>query len=95
MKSIKLHLIVLVIIVIAELIGNIVINVGIGKIVLLPMMYALIMGVLTAPKFTKISGEKEFMLPADFWASLLCFSWRATAHLSDRHCRKSLQRLLP
>lgn len=31
MKSIKLHLIVLVIIVIAELIGNIVINVGIGK----------------------------------------------------------------
>ena len=59
MKSIKLHLIVLVIIVIAELIGNIVINVGIGKIVLLPMMYALIMGVLTAPKFTKISGEKE------------------------------------
>ena len=38
MKSIKLHLIVLVIIVIAELIGNIVINVGIGKIVLLPMM---------------------------------------------------------
>lgn len=59
MKSIKLHLIVLVIIVIAELIGNIVINVGIGKIVLLPMMYALIMGGLTAPKFTKISGEKE------------------------------------
>ena len=81
MKSIKLHLIVLVIIVIAELIGNIVINVGIGKIVLLPMMYALIMGV--------------FMLPADFWASLLCFSWRATARLSDRHCRKSLPRLPP
>ena len=59
MKSIKLHLIVLVLVVIAELIGNIVFNVGIGKIVLLPMMYALIMGVLTAPKFTKISGEKE------------------------------------
>ena len=92
MKSIKLHLIVLVIIVIAELIGNIVINVGIGKIVLLPMMYALIMGVLTAPKFTK---KRKFMLPADFWASLLCFSWRATARLSDRHCRKSLPRLPP
>ena len=51
MKNIKLHLIVLVLVVISELIGNITIGVGIGKIVLLPMMYALIMGVFTAPRF--------------------------------------------
>lgn len=59
MKDIKLHLIVLVLVVIAELIGNISISVGVGKIVLLPMMYALVLGVLTAPRFTKISGDKE------------------------------------
>lgn len=59
MKNLKLHLIVLIIIVISEYIGNISISVGIGKIVLLPMMYALIMGVLTAPRFTKISSDKE------------------------------------
>ena len=59
MKNIKLHLIVLVLVVISELVGNITIGVGIGKIVLLPMMYALIMGVFTAPRFTKISSEKE------------------------------------
>ncbi len=59
MKNIKLHVIVLVLVIVSELIGNIVFNVGIGKIVLLPMMYALIMGVFTAPRFTKISSEKE------------------------------------
>ena len=59
MKNIKLHLIVLALVVISEFIGNITIGVGIGKIVLLPMMYALIMGVFTAPRFTKISSEKE------------------------------------
>ena len=62
MKNLRLHLTVLVLIVIAELIGNIVITVGIGKIVLLPMMYALIMGVLTAPRFTKISTNKEIQV---------------------------------
>ena len=61
MKNLKLHLIVLIIIVISEYIGNISISVGIGKIVLLPMMYALIMGVLTAPRFTKISSDKEYL----------------------------------
>lgn len=59
MKDIKLHIIALVLVVVAEFIGNISISVGIGKIVLLPMMYALILGVLTAPRFTKISGDKE------------------------------------
>ncbi len=59
MKDVKVHFIVLVLVVIAELIGNITFNVGIGKIVLLPMMYALIMGVFTAPRFTKISSDHD------------------------------------
>lgn len=59
MKDLKLHLIVAALVIVAELIGNISISVGIGKIVLLPMMYALVLGVLTAPRFTKISGDKE------------------------------------
>ena len=59
MKDFRLHLIVLVLIVIAEKIGNISFKVGVGTIVLLPMMYALLMGVATAPRFTKISTEKN------------------------------------
>ncbi len=59
MKDFRLHLIVLILIVVAEKIGNISITVGVGKIVLLPMMYALLMGVATAPRFTKISTEKN------------------------------------
>ena len=62
MKNIKVHLIVLVLVVAAELIGNITINVGIGKIVLLPMMYALIFGVFTAPRFTKIANNKDIQI---------------------------------
>lgn len=62
MKNLRLHLTVLILIVVAEFIGSIVITVGIGKIVLLPMMYALIMGILTAPRFTKISTDKEIQV---------------------------------
>ena len=62
MKNLRLHLTVLILIVVAEFVGNIVITVGIGKIVLLPMMYALIMGILTAPRFTKISTDKEIQV---------------------------------
>lgn len=62
MKNLRLHLTVFILIVVAEFIGNIVITVGIGKIVLLPMMYALIMGILTAPRFTKISTDKEIQV---------------------------------
>ncbi len=62
MKNLRLHLTVLILIVVAEFIGNIVITVGIGKIVLLPMMYALVMGILTAPRFTKISTDKEIQV---------------------------------
>ncbi|MFC2336441.1 MAG: DUF3100 domain-containing protein [Negativicutes bacterium] len=59
MKNLRLHITVLILVVIAERIGNIAITIGVGKIVLLPMMYALLMGILTAPRFTKISTDKE------------------------------------
>ncbi len=59
MKDLRLHITVLVLVIVSEFIGTYVFNVGIGKIVLLPMMYALILGVLTAPRFTKISTDKE------------------------------------
>lgn len=59
MKDIRLHVTVLVLCVISELIGSKSFAIGVGKIVLLPMFYALIMGVLTAPRFLKISGTKE------------------------------------
>lgn len=61
MKNIKLHLIALVIVIIAELIGKHSFDIGIGKIVLLPMLFALIIGVLTTTKFLKISSEKEMV----------------------------------
>ncbi|MBU1001719.1 MAG: DUF3100 domain-containing protein [Proteobacteria bacterium] len=58
-KNVKLHLIVLGMIVAAELIGIIAFKVGPGKLVLLPMFYAMFMGIFMGPKFTKIFNEKE------------------------------------
>jgi hypothetical protein len=59
MKNIKLHLLVLGLVVISEFIGIISIPVGIGTIVLLPMLFAMILGVLLTPKFFKVAKEKE------------------------------------
>jgi len=59
MKNIKLHILVLILVVVSELIGTIRIPVGIGNIVLLPMLYAMILGVLMTPKFLKVAKEKE------------------------------------
>lgn len=59
MKNIKLHLLVLVLVVIAEFIGVKNIPIGIGTIVLLPMLYAMIFGLLTTPKFLNIAKKKE------------------------------------
>ena len=41
MKNIKVHAIVLALIIIAEMIGNVSFKIGVGTIVLLPMLYAL------------------------------------------------------
>lgn len=61
MKNIKLHIIVLMLIVIAELIGAHSFSLGAGKVVLLPMLFALILGILTTPKFLNISHKKEML----------------------------------
>lgn len=53
-RYLKLHLIVLVLVVIAELIGTKNYKLGPGTLVLLPMLYALLLGLLTGPKFLKI-----------------------------------------
>lgn len=59
MKNYKLHIIALVVVLVAELIGKHTFDIGIGTIVLLPMLFALVIGVLTTPKFLKIAKEKE------------------------------------
>lgn len=59
MKNVKLHLLVLGLVVISEFIGVLKIPVGIGAIVLLPMLYAMIFGVLLTPKFLNVAKEKE------------------------------------
>ena len=50
MKNFKLHAIVLGLIVIAEMIGVHSFKVGVGTIVLLPMLFALLLGVLITHK---------------------------------------------
>ncbi len=59
MKNFKLHFIVLCLVIISEYIGIVKFNLGKGVIALFPMLYAMIFGVLTSPKFTKISNEKD------------------------------------
>ena len=71
MKNFKLHAIVLVLIIIAEMIGVHSFKVGVGTIVLLPMLFALLLGVLTTPKFLKISGKAEMLDASSLLDSLL------------------------
>lgn len=59
MKNVKLHLIALALVAVSELIGVISFKVGVGQIVLLPMLYAMVIGVLLTPKFFNIAKEKE------------------------------------
>ena len=59
MKNVKLHVIVLIIVVIAELIGTKRIPLPVGVIVLLPMLFAMIMGLITTLKPIGISKPKE------------------------------------
>ena len=61
MKNIKLHAIILALIIISELIGTHTLKLGIGRIVLLPMLYALLLGILTTPKFLNLSKKKEML----------------------------------
>ncbi len=59
MKNIKLHVVVLILIAVAEFIGAKSFKVGPGTIVLVPMLYALIMGMLTTPRFLNIMKKKD------------------------------------
>jgi hypothetical protein len=59
MNNIKLHLLALALVIVSEIIGIIRIPLGIGTIVLLPMLYAMVFGVLLTPKFLNIAREKE------------------------------------
>ena len=59
MKNIKLHIIVLALIIISEMIGVHSFKLGVGMVVLLPMLYALIIGIFLAPKFLKVVNEKD------------------------------------
>lgn len=59
MKNKKLHLLVIGIVVISELIGKQTFALGAGSIILLPMLYAMVIGVLITPKFLNIAKEKE------------------------------------
>lgn len=59
MKHLRLHLLAFAIVIISELIGKHTFDVGIGTIVLLPMLFALILGVLITTKFLPLAKEKE------------------------------------
>lgn len=59
MKNWKNHIIVLILVIIAEAIGTIKFTVGPGTIVLLPMLYVLIIGIFLGPKFLKIVNDKD------------------------------------
>lgn len=59
MKNWKNHLLVLVLVVISEYLGVLKFKIGPGTIVLLPMLYALIFGILLSPKFLKIVNDKD------------------------------------
>lgn len=55
----KLHLMAAVFIALSELIGVKTFKLGPGTIVLLPMLYALLMGIFSAPKFLKLAKMKD------------------------------------
>ncbi len=59
MKNWKVHGIVLALVIAAELIGILQFKVGVGTVVLLPMLYALIMGIFLSPKFLKVVNQKD------------------------------------
>ncbi|MCY6369769.1 DUF3100 domain-containing protein [Clostridium ganghwense] len=59
MKNWKLHGIVLILVIISELIGTFKFKCGPGTIVLLPMLYALIIGIFLTPKFLKVVNQKD------------------------------------
>jgi len=62
----KLHLIVLVLIIIAEFIGLRSFKIGPGTALLLPMLYALVLGIFVGPRFLKIVNEEEMGMASTY-----------------------------
>jgi len=60
-KNWKLHILVLIFVIVAEWIGAFSFPIGPGKVVLLPMLYALIMGIFSGPKFLKLANHKDMI----------------------------------
>jgi len=60
-KNWKLHVLVLILVIVAEWIGAFSFPIGPGKVVLLPMLYALIMGIFSGPKFLKLANHKDMI----------------------------------
>ena len=60
-KNWKLHILVLIFVIIAEWIGAFSFPIGPGTVVLLPMLYALIMGILSGPKFLRLASQKDMV----------------------------------
>jgi hypothetical protein len=65
-KDFKLHIIAFVLVVISEFIGLRSFQVGPGTALLLPMLYALIIGMFLGPKFLKIVNEEEMSLASTY-----------------------------
>ncbi|MDI9502618.1 MAG: DUF3100 domain-containing protein [Tissierellia bacterium] len=59
MKNYKLHLLVLILVIIAEFIGTVTIPLGFGSIILLPMLFAMVFGLLLTMKPLRIANEKD------------------------------------
>lgn len=58
-KNVKVHLIVLALVIASELVGIVKFDVGPGKLVLLPMLYAVFIGTFLGPKFLKLVNDKD------------------------------------
>ncbi len=60
-RNIKVHAIVLILVIISEFIGVHSFKVGPGTLVLLPMLYALVIGAFMGPKFLKAVNQKDMV----------------------------------
>jgi DUF3100 family protein len=58
-KNVKVHLFVLALVAVSEAVGILKFSIGPGMLVLLPMLYAVMIGVFLGPKFLKIVSDKD------------------------------------
>ncbi len=58
-KNVKIHLLVLALVAASELVGILKFDIGPGKLVLIPMLYAVIIGACLGPKFLKVVNDRD------------------------------------